>query len=349
MAGSEEDGPIADWRTDSRFYRRQPGFGWLLALLIVPLLLALIGWSAAGRANRDDVLALPSVDPSATLTVPSTPAPALGTSRAPADDRAFGPMSIVRSGNGFTLTGELPDAGMKASLLDSIRQAMPGARIVDELTIDPAVKGPEFSALGALFGTALDVDGFSSTLVDDTLTLTGRAPSVEVKAAAAASAGVAWSNVRIVNDIQVDAAGATPSAPTSPSPAQTPPVPAPGRRCATLQADVTGLLRTPITFVTDGFTLASGSQRLIGRIADTLKACPGAKVAVVGYTDNTGGEEVNVPLSASRAKAVADALVSDGVPAGGVTSRGAGSAKPVAGNDTAAGRAQNRRVEISVG
>lgn len=332
MSGSEVDRTIADRRTDSTFYRRKPGVGWLLALLVVPLLLALIGWSATGRSNREDVLALPSVDPSATLTIPSTPAPS-----APVDDRAFGPMSIVRSGNGFTLTGELPDADMKASLVAAIGQAMPGAKIVDELTVNPAVKGPEFSALGALFGTALDIDGFSSTLVGDTLTLVGKVPSVDVKAAAVAAAGVAWPNVKIVNDIQV-AASAKPSAPA----------PAPADQCATLQADVTGLLRTPINFTTEGFTLAPDSRRLVGQIADTLKACPDAKVAIVGYTDDTGGDRINGPLSANRAKAVADALVSGGVARGGVTSQGAGSAKPVAGNDTPAGRAQNRRVEISV-
>lgn len=326
MSGSEEDRAIVDWRTDSRFYRRKPGIGWLLAFVTVPLLLALIGWSATDRANRDDVLALPSVDPSATLTVAPTPSPS-----APADDRAFGPMSIISSGNGFTLTGELPDASMKASLVDAIRQAMPGARIVDELTVNPAVKGPEFSALGALFGTALDIDGFSSTLVGDTLTLAGKAPSVDVKAAATAAAGASWPNVSIVNEIQVDAAS-----------------PAPAGQCGTLQADITGLLQTPITFDTGGFTLAPDSQRLVGRIADRLTACPDAKVVVIGYTDNTGSDRINVPLSASRAKAVVDALVSDGVVRAGVTSQGAGSAKPVAGNDTPAGRAQNRRVDISV-
>jgi peptidoglycan-binding protein ArfA len=109
------------------------------------------------------------------------------------------------------------------------------------------------------------------------------------------------------------------------------------------------LLRTPINFDTDGFTLESGSKGLVNQIADKVKACPTAKITVVGYTDDTGGDGVNVPLSASRAKTVADALVSDGVAGPGVTSRGAGSAKPVAGNDTPAGRAQNRRVEITVG
>jgi peptidoglycan-binding protein ArfA len=115
-----------------------------------------------------------------------------------------------------------------------------------------------------------------------------------------------------------------------------------------LQADVTALLRTPITFSTDGSTLAPNSRQLVSEIAGKLKACPDVKVAVAGYTDSSGTDAINVPLSASRAKAVADGLVSDGVAAGAVTSRGAGSADPVADNGTPEGRAQNRRVEITV-
>jgi peptidoglycan-binding protein ArfA len=115
-----------------------------------------------------------------------------------------------------------------------------------------------------------------------------------------------------------------------------------------LQADITSLLKTPINFATDGFSLAPESKRLVAQIADKVKACPDVKLSVVGHTDNTGNDAINVPLSGSRAKSVADELVSDGVTAGGVTSSGAGSANPVASNATPDGRAQNRRVEITV-
>ncbi len=108
------------------------------------------------------------------------------------------------------------------------------------------------------------------------------------------------------------------------------------------------MLRTPINFTTDGFTLAADSQQLLSQIAQKVKACPNAKVAVVGHTDNTGNDAINVPLSGNRAKSVADDLISDGIAGEDVTSRGAGSANPVASNDTPAGRAQNRRVEITV-
>ena len=72
------------------------------------------------------------------------------------------------------------------------------------------------------------------------------------------------------------------------------------------------------------------------------------KVAVTGYTDNTGNDAINIPLSGNRATSVANYLEAQGVPAGEITAKGMGAASPVAGNDTDAGRAKNRRVEIAV-
>jgi peptidoglycan-binding protein ArfA len=337
MAGSGEDRTIAEWRTDSRLYRRRPGLGWLIALIAVPLLLALIGWGATGRSAKTPEVALPSVNPSATLTVPAASPSASPTAEAGGQ---FGAMSIVRTGKGFTLTGEVPDDATKASLPDTIRQAMPGATIVDNLTVKPGVKAPEFAGLGALFGAAIDVTDFGANLVGDTVTLTGTADSEEAKAAAESAAKATWPNVMVVNNINVTAASASSSAPA--------PAPAPAGACSSLQADITDLLKTPINFDTDGFTLAPASAQVVAQIADKVKACPGSKLAVVGYTDNTGNDAINVPLSTNRAKAVADALVSDGLTAPDVASSGEGSANPIADNGTPAGRAQNRRVEITV-
>jgi peptidoglycan-binding protein ArfA len=151
--------------------------------------------------------------------------------------------------------------------------------------------------------------------------------------------------MKVVNNIEVKEAPA-PSAPSAPAP---PPAPAPGGGpCAMLQADITALLKTPINFQTDGFSLTPASQQQLKQIADKLTACPDPKVSVVGHTDNSGNDAINVPLSNNRAKAVADYLVSQGVVGNRVTSKGVGSAAPVAPNDTAAGNAQNRRVAITV-
>jgi len=338
MSGPNETRKVTGWQTASKFYRRPPGLGWLLALLAVPLLLGLIGWTGLDRANKDVDANLPSVDASATLTAPSVAAPNVNS---PA--LSFAPLSIVRNGNGFTLNGDLPDVNAKASLVDALRGAF-GADInlTDNLNIKPGVSAPDFSGIGSMLKAAVDIPDFNFDLDGDTLTLTGTAPSDEVKAAVEAAAKVAWPDMKIANNIRVSA-----GAPTAP---QVPPAPAPGTGgpCVTLQADITGLLRTPINFATDGFTLTPASDQLLTHVADKLKACPTANVAVVGYTDNTGNDAINVPLSGNRAKSVADYLISQGIAANQVSSRGAGSAEPIASNDTPDGRAQNRRVDITV-
>lgn len=345
MSGSEEDRTVTDWRTESRFYRRKPGAGWLAAFLAIPALLALIGWGGLDRANRSDELALPSVDPSATLTVTAAAPTATGTA---APVGGFPPWSITRNGNGLALSGELPDAETKTGLVDVLKQVMPGALIDDKLTVESGVTAPDAAALGGLFSAIVGIPDFDLKLEGDTVTLTGTAPAEAIKASAEEYAMKSWPNVKVVNNIEVTAA--TPTAPASAPPPTPGPAPAPGAGgpCATLQADITSLLKTPINFATDGFSLAPESKRLVAQIADKVKACPDVKLSVVGHTDNTGNDAINVPLSGSRAKSVADELVSDGVTAGGVTSSGAGSANPVASNATPDGRAQNRRVEITV-
>lgn len=72
------------------------------------------------------------------------------------------------------------------------------------------------------------------------------------------------------------------------------------------------------------------------------------RVRVEGHTDNVGDSEYNLGLSLRRANNVAAILVSEGFPGGNVESRGYGSQRPVASNDSEEGRQQNRRVEIIV-
>jgi len=71
-----------------------------------------------------------------------------------------------------------------------------------------------------------------------------------------------------------------------------------------------------------------------------------SSVEVVGYTDSTGSDAVNNPLSLDRAQSVRGYLVNQGVPATRIATEGRGSSNPIASNSTSAGRAENRRVEI---
>ena len=101
-----------------------------------------------------------------------------------------------------------------------------------------------------------------------------------------------------------------------------------------------------VTFQSGKSVLTPGSYANLDQVADVLNANPDIKIEIAGYTDNTGSRIVNTRLSAARAFAVRAYLARKGVSPLRMTARGFGPANPVAPNTTAAGRAQNRRVEL---
>jgi outer membrane protein OmpA-like peptidoglycan-associated protein len=103
-----------------------------------------------------------------------------------------------------------------------------------------------------------------------------------------------------------------------------------------------------VLFDTGKYTIKQTTQVSLAKVATILELYPGLKVQVEGYTDSVGSDEYNQKLSENRANAVHDFLVANGVPAANVTAAGYGKANPVADNGTAAGRAQNRRVNLVV-
>ncbi|HEX2676063.1 MAG TPA: OmpA family protein, partial [Polyangiales bacterium] len=104
-----------------------------------------------------------------------------------------------------------------------------------------------------------------------------------------------------------------------------------------------------VLFTSGKAELTPEAQQKLGLVADTIS--PQAKnhdITVEGHTDSKGTPESNQVLSESRARAVADFLISRGVPPQSITSVGIGQNRPVADNATAEGRANNRRVEIVI-
>jgi len=98
-------------------------------------------------------------------------------------------------------------------------------------------------------------------------------------------------------------------------------------------------------FAFDSAVLSDRAKSSLDKAAKDLKAS-GKSANINGYADSTGNPSYNVDLSKRRAQAVADYLEKDGVPADKLTVKGYGATDFVATNDTAEGRAQNRRVEI---
>jgi outer membrane protein OmpA-like peptidoglycan-associated protein len=103
-----------------------------------------------------------------------------------------------------------------------------------------------------------------------------------------------------------------------------------------------------VLFDTGKFSLKPGAREKLSKVAGILVAYPGLNIEVGGYTDSVGSDEMNQTLSNNRAGSVRDYLVQQGVSSNSVTSKGFGNSMPVASNDNAAGRQQNRRVELLV-
>ncbi|MDF2233122.1 OmpA family protein [Albimonas sp. CAU 1670] len=103
-----------------------------------------------------------------------------------------------------------------------------------------------------------------------------------------------------------------------------------------------------VTFDTDSTVVKPEFKRPLNRVAKTLQKYPSSYVDVIGHTDSTGEKAYNKKLSNQRAKAVASELIDRGVKRARIESYGRGENQPVASNETAEGRAANRRVEILI-
>ncbi|MCW2351453.1 MULTISPECIES: OmpA family protein [Sphingobium] len=110
------------------------------------------------------------------------------------------------------------------------------------------------------------------------------------------------------------------------------------------------LLRMPsgITFATDQATVQPQAQSTLDQVASTLAEYPKTMIDVLGHTDSDGSEAYNQALSERRAQAVANYLGRRGVDPIRMATMGYGETRPVASNETADGKAQNRRVEIKI-
>jgi outer membrane protein OmpA-like peptidoglycan-associated protein len=103
-----------------------------------------------------------------------------------------------------------------------------------------------------------------------------------------------------------------------------------------------------ILFGFDSHELTPQARENIQNMAETLQKYPDTNVIVEGHTDNVGKESYNQRLSERRASAVADYAVRLGVDRSRIDTRGFGEEQPVASNETEAGRAENRRVEVAI-
>jgi outer membrane protein OmpA-like peptidoglycan-associated protein len=103
-----------------------------------------------------------------------------------------------------------------------------------------------------------------------------------------------------------------------------------------------------VLFDSAKFTLRPAAREKLAKISGIVLAYPTLVLAIEGNTDSVGGDAYNQQLSENRAGSVRDYLATEGIPAASMSAHGFGKTQPVASNDTAEGRQQNRRVELVV-
>ena len=216
-----------------------------------------------------------------------------------------------------------------------LQAVVDGASVALTGTVPDDASIAELVAAGeAVWGSgAVDVSGVAvgdATWTEATVTVTGTAlPGDRRFEALPAEIRNRFGNLVEVDVSGVEVASADPEA------------------LAAIEAEIADALAAqPITFAPVSADIDPASDAVIATIAERLIAVPGVAVEIVGHTDDQGDEGENLVLSQQRAEAVVARLVELGVDQGRLTSRGEGEASPIADNNTADGRAQNRRIEF---
>jgi len=194
---------------------------------------------------------------------------------------------------------------------------------------DPGTCAVVGAAIGGLSGTAVGVN-YEPSKDDD-----------KENAAYGAAAGAA---VGALTGYAICAMMPEGAAPPPPPP---PPAPAPAAKSEPVIKKTVVL--PGVNFAFDRADLLPAARDILDReVHSELQADSHLTVLIEGHTDSVGSDSYNLSLSQRRADAVKSYLVSKGIAASRIESRGMGESKPVASNETAMGRAENRRVEIKV-
>lgn len=265
------------------------------------------------------------------------------------------PLVIETAGGGLAVTATVPDSATRAELLGAVADAT-GGEISATVTVDDDVAMPAVGTIAELVDALDAAPGIRSVTIDgSSVVLSGTAPD---QAARASLGGAALAAVQdsvpgatVDNRLAVASgpAGAHESTGTRPGPADdaistsvfTSTSADAGDRAALAAA----LAGRSLTFDSNSATLSDSLRSDLDQIARALRT-GGLTVIVGGHADVTGPLVLNQALSLDRARAAADYLTGQGVPADQVRPAGFGPDRPVADNATSAGRAANRRIDI---
>ena len=302
---------------------------WIVAALLIVLLLLLwiagFGPGSSSACCGRQVATAPAV-PSTTLAPAPAPAsPPVAPAPAPAvPPKPAGELVAVYQGSKVALTGAVADQATHDVLLKSAAAVYGAANVADQLRIDPATSAWACAAKpDELFAWLKSGMRSGVTCNADGVVLTGVVASKADEDARVQSAKEFFGpNANIVDKLVIVAALPTVSK-------------AEDVHCG-------DSISAGITFATGSAVIDDAGRKLL----DAIAPCLTGPYEIGGHTDSTGSDEVNLPLSKSRADAVRDYLTGKGIAAGNLTTAGFGAERPIADNSTEEGRSRNRRIEF---
>ena len=240
--------------------------------------------------------------------------------------------NLAKTDGKVTLSGYAPDEKARQELLGAAKAAFFQDAIEDGLKIGKGAPANMVAALKSMFGPMARMSSGSLVVTDGDVQIDGHAIYAKaVDQIKTALSGALPAGFRI-GGAHVDVA--------PPGPAIAP---------AQCQPLFNGLLdKGKILFETGSANLSKESLAVLDHLVDLAGRCRDADIEVAGHTDSVGSPDSNLELSRRRAAAVVAYLDDAGIETTRIASQGYGQTKPIASNDTAEGRAQNRRIEFLV-
>jgi OOP family OmpA-OmpF porin len=231
----------------------------------------------------------------------------------------------------LTFSGYVPDNSVHAALIEAAKRKFLNEKIVDNLKASVGAPNGFANAVTAALGALSRLSTGSLMISDREVKLSGdalyEAAAEEMKAGLPGELPQGW---RAITEISTRPPASAVDATV----------------CQQLFAELLAIGK--IRFLSGQANIDNDSRGLMDRLVEIALRCPTASLEIGGHTDIDGDEEANMRLSERRAQAVLDYMLRAGLPADRLVAVGYGQTQPVASNDTAEGKAQNRRIEFTV-
>ncbi|MFM0218440.1 MULTISPECIES: OmpA family protein [Paraburkholderia] len=284
----------------------------------------------SGISIRTTTLPAPSASPSATAgnvgPAVNTAGLASGTTGAGTGAVTASPPPANAAPGQVVVGGKVPDEATKAAVLARLRETYGAASVVDQIEVADVATPPNWSAnVQKLIGPQLKQISKGQLKIDGTqIDVKGEVRNESQRQQLASDMANALNpTYTIKNGLRVSASEQG-------------------------LLDQTLANRT-IEFETGSATLTPQGRAILDQMAAAMLKMTTKTVAIIGHTDNSGNRTSNIALSQARADAVKGYLVAKGIPPQQMSTTGVGPDQPIASNDSADGRARNRRIEFRAG